>query len=537
MVRLGSCHSHEFTPVFGKIRDIDGYESSAESSSEDQCDGGEDAADAEDRDVDGCPESPPDPDTSESEDPAEDVVGAFAGAKDRWKVDGETMKGFYLHSPTSQLFCWDQAKGVLYEYVHDTGDCTAIWAAATPQLNAEVWTVLPLPPTDPASLQTSAMGQSSGTVLCLLHASRSRGPACADFCARIGADEQALEALESLPAAGQAYVLRTFCAPSRDVVSGALRRQIRNYARLGSNVPWAGALEEATLRVPATGAILGRCVPDLAALCWDDGEPLAPAHCRVSCVRGRFSVCDLEAAEDGTLLDGRRVLTEWATLKDGSHLEIGPLRIRVELKPVKEAIEEELPPAIAISEVSSSAGWGASGAAPRRGGWRDAKRAKGAVAAAPAKAEVAEDAEPEDKTDRVRTFSSEAGSMRPSFDFPPRTPAVPFRALPVDIDEAAASETAAATSSSARARRLVKLEHLEAGEDDELSALQEATSAAPIAPCPAPGGRGGLAFWAARRRSPSPAVEVSNPRLPDWVPRTPSPERPPPERTKKRRRR
>ena len=29
----------------------------------------------------------------------------------------------------------------------------AVWSSAVPQLNAEIWTVLPLPPTDPASMQ------------------------------------------------------------------------------------------------------------------------------------------------------------------------------------------------------------------------------------------------------------------------------------------------------------------------------------------------------------------------------------------------
>ena len=46
--------------------------------------------------------------------------------------------------------------------------------------------------------------------------------AAVEFCERYGLDEDALEALESLPLPGQAFVLRTFCAPSHDP-SGAPR--------------------------------------------------------------------------------------------------------------------------------------------------------------------------------------------------------------------------------------------------------------------------------------------------------------------------
>ena len=57
--------------------------------------------------------------------PLEDLDGAFADARDCWKIDAETLKGFYLHSPTGQLFSWDQAQGVLYEYIRESGECKA----------------------------------------------------------------------------------------------------------------------------------------------------------------------------------------------------------------------------------------------------------------------------------------------------------------------------------------------------------------------------------------------------------------------------
>ncbi|CAE7489628.1 unnamed protein product, partial [Symbiodinium natans] len=300
-------------------------------------------------------EADPDPE------PLEDLDGAFADARDCWKIDAETLKGFYLHSPTGQLFSWDQARGVLYEYIRQSGECKPIWAAGAPHLSAEIWTVLPLPPTDPASLQNATTEQSSN-VLCILHLSRARAAvraqaASEDFCQRLRLGNCALEALLSLPPAGQAYVLKTFCAPRSDP-AGALCRQVEVLRRLGSQAPYASALEHATIRVPTSGAILGRCVPEVAALCWHDTDPVAAAHCRISCVGGQFSVCDLGADEEGTLFDGRRLGTAWCPLEDGCKLDMGPIRVRVELKPVNAAPNQ-------VTKTSSAA---------KRGSWRSAKR-------------------------------------------------------------------------------------------------------------------------------------------------------------------
>merc|ERR1719353_1720316 len=79
----------------------------------------------------------------------------FGDAKDRWKIDGKTMKGFYLHSESGYLYCWDQPTGVLREFEQSTGQAQIVWSSAAPEINAELWTVLPLPPTDPAALQAA----------------------------------------------------------------------------------------------------------------------------------------------------------------------------------------------------------------------------------------------------------------------------------------------------------------------------------------------------------------------------------------------
>ncbi|CAK0801057.1 unnamed protein product, partial [Prorocentrum cordatum] len=81
---------------------------------------------------------------------------------DRWKIDGASMRGFYLHSESGYLYIWNQATGTLYEYEQSTGQCQTVWSSAAPQVNAELWTVLPLPPTDPAALQANC---ASGDLL------------------------------------------------------------------------------------------------------------------------------------------------------------------------------------------------------------------------------------------------------------------------------------------------------------------------------------------------------------------------------------
>ena len=65
-------------------------------------------------------------------------------------------------------------------------------------------------------------------------------------------------------------------------------RQVEALKKLGCEAPYASALEHAMVRVPASGAILGGCVPEIAALCWNDTDPVAAAHCRVSCLNGQY---------------------------------------------------------------------------------------------------------------------------------------------------------------------------------------------------------------------------------------------------------
>merc|ERR1740129_811392 len=392
MSRMSSCRGHEFTPVFGAFA----QSGSEASSSEDDAEAAGIAPATPRRNVGGeggdgdALVAAADPGEDSEPDPFEDVEGAFADAKDRWKIDANTLKGFYLRGLTGQLYGWNQARGLLYEYDHVAGLCNVIWAACTPHLNAEIWTVLPLPPTDPASLQPSATVQAV-PVLCLLHVTRGKAllrasAASATFCTQHSLNDSALLALERLPPAGQAYVARTFCPPVRDP-SGALCRQVENLLQLGADrVPWAGATETAVLRVPGTGAILGRCVPGIAALCWDslDDDLVAAAHCRVACVGsraggGRFSVCDLGSAEEGTLVDGRRIGAGWTTLVDGCHLDLGPIRIRVELTPVKTALDQALPPLIssgADADIGSKLPLASKRMLPQRGGWRSAKRTR-----------------------------------------------------------------------------------------------------------------------------------------------------------------
>lgn len=82
-----------------------------------------------------------------------ELLKSFSDARDKWKIDPNSLKGFYLHTETSNLYCWEQAQGILYLYNVENGDCTPIWSSANPGENAEIWTVLPLPPTDAAAQQ------------------------------------------------------------------------------------------------------------------------------------------------------------------------------------------------------------------------------------------------------------------------------------------------------------------------------------------------------------------------------------------------
>lgn len=493
MARMNSCRGHEFQPYFASadLGDLGKYNSSdSESGAESGSEGARSEAGGEE---------------VLGDEVLEDVEGAFADARDRWKIDADTLKGFYLHGETSQLYGWNQARGLLYEYDRNSGQCAVIWGACSPQVNAEIWTVLPLPPTDPASLQAASTNgqQSSSDVLCMLHLTRAGSAsqaqvAASQFCQRLRLGSAALDALETLSFPGQEYVIRTFCAPHNDA-NGALQRQVAKLHALGPSVPWAAALEAASLRVPATGAILGRCVPEVVAMCWGEGDDVAAAHCRVAYVNDKFSACDLGATEGGTWLGGRRLGCEWAPLCDGCHLEFGPLRARVELVPVAHTQTEGVggSPSVAMEAQ----------AAPRRGGWRNAKktlRAAGQVLTASG----------------VRVDPQRPYDIGDAEDVPgaQRRWGPPFAREVREVQPPPQAENSHVGGGNQLARSKPRREHV--------ADVSQAVRAPPRAVCPAVRGAG-LAFWAAPR-SPvgSPSRSRSRSRSPDWIPRTPSPSPP-----------
>jgi len=263
---------------------------------------------------------------------------AFKDAKDRWKIDNATMKGFYLHSESGYLYTWDQPTGILYEFEQSTGQCQAVWTSACPQLNAEIWTVLPLPPTDPASLQASAV-QSGNLpnidVFLILTVAHEAGkqvpadviePAVEEFCNIYQLSCKDRHAIQQLPVAGQGFVVQNF-RDAPEAFPGYM-------AQVRRQKPWGNSA--CTLRVEATGAIIGRCCPDLDALCREDPpKRLAQAHCKIASEQDRFFICDMNTSEEGTLLDGFSVNDEWVgPLQSGSLLTVGPLRIKIQLSDV-----------------------------------------------------------------------------------------------------------------------------------------------------------------------------------------------------------
>mmetsp|Transcript_73016 Transcript_73016/g.169261 ORF Transcript_73016/g.169261 Transcript_73016/m.169261 type:complete len:317 (-) Transcript_73016:339-1289(-) len=138
-----------------------------------------------------------------------------------------------------------------------------------------------------------------------------------------------------LPPAGQGYVIQNFradtwenCDASRALVGYVGNLQGQHPA------PWGNSA--CTLRVEATGAIIGRCCPDLDALCREDApERLAQAHCKIMSEKDRFFVCDMDTSEEGTLLDGFALNSQWVgPLKNGSLLTVGPLRIKIQLSDI-----------------------------------------------------------------------------------------------------------------------------------------------------------------------------------------------------------
>lgn len=268
----------------------------------------------------------------------------FQDAKDRWKIDGQTMKGYYLHTESGYLYCWDQPTGILYEFCQSTGQCQTVWSSAAPEINAGLWTVLPLPPTDPAALQAS-FAQSAELpnidvflILTVAHESGKQVPtdvletAADDFAARLQLEPLARQRLRTLPPAGQGYCMHNFRGEGDGFELSKLLIQYINDLRRKSPPPW-GKGAACSLRVEATGAIIGRCCPDLDALCRDDPpERLAQAHCKIKTEQDRFFVCDMSTSKEGTLLDGFSLNDSWVgPLRTGSLLTVGPLRIKIEL--------------------------------------------------------------------------------------------------------------------------------------------------------------------------------------------------------------
>ncbi|CAE7261700.1 PTAC2 [Symbiodinium sp. KB8] len=104
---------------------------------------------------------------------------AFSKAQDRWDVVEGGARCYYHHSDKGLFFEWDQQTGVLFQYFFGTDEARsvpvgdddlpergAIWSSECPDTHAEVWEVLPLPPTDPrakADLDMPSMASAGQT--------------------------------------------------------------------------------------------------------------------------------------------------------------------------------------------------------------------------------------------------------------------------------------------------------------------------------------------------------------------------------------
>lgn len=287
----------------------------------------------------------PPPQAGPSKSDVRALCRTFADAKDRWKIDGGTLKGFYLHSQSGYLYTWDQAKGMLYEYQQSTGQCQAVWTAKVPSLNAEIWKVLPLPPTDPAAL-LQAQAQTGVApsldvylVLTVAHEKGSHLPkdvlqsACKEFCSRFELNEEAREKLGELPPAGQHFVIQNFRSQEGRLGEKASRRLVSYVEKIRKrpSSPWGNSA--CTLIVSSSGAIIGRSCPDLDALCRNDPpQRLAQAHCKIVSEQDRFFMCDLRSSQEGTELDGYLIGEDWAgPLRTGSLVKLGPLLMKIQL--------------------------------------------------------------------------------------------------------------------------------------------------------------------------------------------------------------
>mmetsp|Transcript_25628 Transcript_25628/g.59704 ORF Transcript_25628/g.59704 Transcript_25628/m.59704 type:complete len:391 (-) Transcript_25628:57-1229(-) len=100
----------------------------------------------------------------------------FADATDRWSViDAAVGRGVYFDSEQNLYFEWDKQQGLLFQYFpdemeeasgqQDTGSVPGrhpIWTAECPEMHAEVWEVLPMPPSE---LQLEAQSEVSNSTV------------------------------------------------------------------------------------------------------------------------------------------------------------------------------------------------------------------------------------------------------------------------------------------------------------------------------------------------------------------------------------
>ncbi|CAE7560763.1 dnaJ [Symbiodinium sp. CCMP2456] len=93
------------------------------------------------------------------------LLHAYAHAVGKWKASndsvGSAVRRYFLLLPAgglgllrpghpSLLYSFDVASKVLYEYVPAEERCVVMWSPSCPEVNAALWTVLPLPPEAPS---------------------------------------------------------------------------------------------------------------------------------------------------------------------------------------------------------------------------------------------------------------------------------------------------------------------------------------------------------------------------------------------------
>lgn len=103
------------------------------------------------------------------------LLEIYADCVNAWRArpDGKSyylldQRGKSSHHPgvgqinkSIELYVWDQARGTLMRF--EGGSCALVWSTERQAENAEIWTILPLPPTDPAAIQAeqNQLGQQS----------------------------------------------------------------------------------------------------------------------------------------------------------------------------------------------------------------------------------------------------------------------------------------------------------------------------------------------------------------------------------------